>query len=406
MSKIKLIIVFLITAPIYSNGQVNKVLNYSFEKYGSCSGLGNCTGSAVGDWYSPVLSYINWFSFPCFGYSATEGVPQNIAGYQYARTGVCYGGVEISEAPTRTYITGTFSNTLIATKKYCITYYVSLGDSVWWAVSAMGAYLSKDSIVCESNWNVLLDTPQINNLSTNILTDKINWVPISGEYQASGGEKFITIGDFYSDTLSHFTYVGNGGTTAGWQTAVQTYYFVDDVYVRELTIAVAGKADTVCLGDSVLIGKDTVTTGVSFHWLPTAGLSNPNIAQPKASPITTTTYTLTVVNDSIHNCNCADSVTKDSVVISVCSGINDLKNRNGGISIYPNPSKGSFILSMNSISDKPEIEIYNVLGEVIYKSQIVSNKTEIILTQPKGIYFFRVLNKNRGLLGNGKLVIE
>jgi len=129
----------------------------------------------------------------------------------------------------------------------------------------------------------------------------------------SGGGEFITIGDFYSDTLSNLNYVGHGGTVAGWNTEKQCAYYVDDVYVQELTIAVAGKADTVCKGDSVLIGRDSTTPGVSFHWLPIAGLANPNAAQTMASPLSTVTYTLTVVNDSVHNCNCKDSVTIDSI---------------------------------------------------------------------------------------------
>ncbi len=83
--------------------------------------------------------------------------------------------------------------------------------------------------------------PQVENPSNTILTNKVDWIPISEEYIAKGGEKFITIGDFYSDTLSHFTYVGNGGTVAGWENEVNASYYVDDVYVRELTIANAGK---------------------------------------------------------------------------------------------------------------------------------------------------------------------
>ena len=69
----------------------------------------------------------------------------------------------------------------------------------------------------------------------------MTWVPISGEFTTAGGEIFITKGDFYSNAFSNFDSLGNGGTI-GWQTGDQTYYYIDDVSVREVTIANAGKA--------------------------------------------------------------------------------------------------------------------------------------------------------------------
>ncbi len=115
----------------------------------------------------------------------------------------------------------------------------------------------------------------------------------------------------------------------------------------------------------MLIGKDTITPGVSFHWLPTAGLSNPNIAQPKASPTIQTTYTLTVINDSIHNCNCADSITWDSVTINVCTGIKELKNSDI-FNIFPNPNNGTFTLTYKMGNEsKSNLIIYDEIGMVV-----------------------------------------
>jgi gliding motility-associated-like protein len=48
-----------------------------------------------------------------------------------------------------------------------------------------------------------------------------------------------------------------------------------------------------CANDSTLIGP-TPVPGYTYQWQPPSGLSNPTIAQPLASPTTTTTYTLTV----------------------------------------------------------------------------------------------------------------
>ncbi|MCC5945267.1 MAG: PKD domain-containing protein [Bernardetiaceae bacterium] len=47
--------------------------------------------------------------------------------------------------------------------------------------------------------------------------------------------------------------------------------------------------EPLCFGDSVQIAVET-NNGVTYSWTPTAGLSNPNIANPIAAPETTTTY--------------------------------------------------------------------------------------------------------------------
>ena len=64
-------------------------------------------------------------------------------------------------------------------------------------------------------------------------------------------------------------------------------------------VADAGADKVIRAGDStVLDGSAGGGLGpYSYDWLPTAGLDNPNIAGPTASPAATTTYTLTVTDD-------------------------------------------------------------------------------------------------------------
>lgn len=79
-------------------------------------------------------------------------------------------------------------------------------------------------------------------------------------------------------------------------------------------VAEAGPDILLCGGDSVQIGvPDSMATHV-FQWQPAAGLSNPNVAQPMASPAFATTYYLTVVDTSI---NIACNSTFDSVRIEL-----------------------------------------------------------------------------------------
>jgi gliding motility-associated-like protein len=55
-----------------------------------------------------------------------------------------------------------------------------------------------------------------------------------------------------------------------------------------------------------LNGSGTGTGPLSYSWIPTDGLSNPNISNPVADPSSTTTYTLTVTD--IYGCTATDTV--------------------------------------------------------------------------------------------------
>ena len=79
--------------------------------------------------------------------------------------------------------------------------------------------------------------------------------------------------------------------------------------------------------------------------------------------------------------------------------------------VYPNPTKGKFIIQMindksiegNSGSDSHRIEIYNVLGEIIY-SENFYNKQIIynidISSTPNGIYYIKIYNKEKIIILN------
>ena len=77
--------------------------------------------------------------------------------------------------------------------------------------------------------------------------------------------------------------------------------------VTPLPIANAGNDVSICSGGSVQL---QASGGATYSWAPAVGLSNPNIANPIASPAATTVYVVTVSNAI----NC---FTKDSVVVSV-----------------------------------------------------------------------------------------
>ena len=82
----------------------------------------------------------------------------------------------------------------------------------------------------------------------------------------------------------------------------------------------------------------------------------------------------------------------DSACVSFTSGLSELKS-SIDFSVYPNPFS-SFIV-IESEARQSQIEVYNVFGEPVYKSQIQKQKIEIDLDKiPSGIYFLQVKSEN------------
>jgi len=161
-----------------------------------------------------------------------ESVPGNDAGYQFAKTGNGYTGIiflEISDTNYREYIEGSLLSSLKANKKYCVEFYVSKADR-WsrYATDDIGLYFTNDSLLDNRPSPLPTRTirlfPHIKNVSGNIITDTSNWVKISGEYIAHGGEKYFTIGNFSSFNNTNYILAANGVYD-------YAYYFIDDISV-------------------------------------------------------------------------------------------------------------------------------------------------------------------------------
>lgn len=87
--------------------------------------------------------------------------------------------------------------------------------------------------------------------------------------------------------------------------------------VTPAPIASAGPDVTICTGSSTQL---QASGGTNYSWSPTAGLSDPNIANPIASPLTTMQYIVTVSNGSC--------ISKDTMVLTVIAAATPTVNIN------------------------------------------------------------------------------
>jgi hypothetical protein len=87
---------------------------------------------------------------------------------------------------------------------------------------------------------------------------------------------------------------------------------------------------------------------------------------------------------------------------SSAAGVEEMKGSADEILVYPNPSRGEFVVKTEEIKGQREdvkLEIYNVLGGKVYSADQPPNLSIISISLPsgmgKGVYFLRAKTKDR-----------
>jgi hypothetical protein len=215
--------------------QNNLILNASFEQVIGCP---NVNLGAITENYVPSISnpanYTPDYFNSCYFFQGVPylATPSNVRGYQFAKTGTSYAGLDLWErnAPARDYVQIRLKETLKPNHHYAFECYLSRAEKFRYAVSNLGAYFSVDSISMPTT-DILSFVPQINNPAGNYFTDTLNWMPFTGTFLAQGGEQYVILGNFNPasapiDTL--YQYYGSA-SHSNW-----AYYYIDDVSLIDL----------------------------------------------------------------------------------------------------------------------------------------------------------------------------
>ena len=247
----------------------NLVQNPSFEIYPNCP-LSRNDGRLPFNWIQPTDGTADYFN-SCVTGSGTNlpDVPVNFVGNQSANTGNAYIGVYVNiessgqYAGYREYMQSTLTSSLVAGRTYKFEMYVSLADESQFAANNLGVYLSSQQI-STNNSNVLNVTPQIT--FTGYVTDKNNWTKISGNYIATGGERYITVGSFSVNNSTNLQSV-SGGSGGGWNK--MCYYYIDDIsIVPDCTNmdTLTDKYVTTCSGPTNPTTLSSSIIGTNYLW--------------------------------------------------------------------------------------------------------------------------------------------
>ncbi len=362
------------------NAQVNLVIDPSFENNDSCDSFMFIRGTK--DWhsldsinntissshYTPV--YLN----TCDTSPGSSGAcPLNYAyssSYKYPRTGngmyqeVFHLDFSANPGYNRDYLRGRMRNKLINGKQYCGKYYVSLFKSMKYGTDRLCAVVDNGGLDVNPCNQPIVATPTWENSAFNYITDTTDWTRIQGVFTANGTENFITIGNFYSDANTHKT-IFNASSI--WPDAV---YYMDDVSIiaTEIT-AYAGNDATICLTDSIHLGRPQ-EVGLECLWY------KPTIAIPFAStsdiwfkPTQTGTYTFIQRMD-----NCA--ITWDTVNIAVIQDCSLLLPTKEIPNVFtPNGDRVNDVFSFTFNGTLTNFSLYNRWGNIIQTTNNQSHTT-------------------------------
>jgi hypothetical protein len=346
-------------------------------------------------------------------------VPNGFGGYQYPKSGdnfivssfYCDPSTCNSGVPTRWYPRNRLKMSLKIGKNYCAKYHVVNTNN---CVVGIDGY----EVLCGGSW---MDTtkycgvpltylnPQVQ-WQGSIISDTLNWIPITGTFVATGAEKYMVLGNFKSDANTQ-TMVIN----PTYLPALGTDVLIDDVSLIEMDLpAFAGRDTSVIPGDSIYLGyEQDIEINESCIWYkwPNMTTSIDTIAGFWLKPVSNGTF---VVRQQLW----CSGVKWDTVVVYMNPlGLNEKLNPdsyrdiNEELRIYPIPASNFFEVSIQNqylVRDFKKLRIYNSLGEMIREEEISfeNGKVEIKTNElPEGIYFLRLTSNSSGTVSK-RFVIE
>lgn len=213
-------------------------------------------------------------------------------------------------------------------------------------------------------------------------------------YNSPSGNQIWTTSGIYHDTIP---------TSSGCDSIIEITLTINSSYY-------ATSYDSTSNIFILTLDAATLSNAVGYHWDFGDGTSS-NLQNPSHTYAIDTTYNVcmkiyTIASDSCEYC---DSIGKDYLgniirnggftinVQNLTTGISKNSIDDSKIEIYPNPTNGKFNLKMSGFENlkMKNLEVYNVIGERVYTSEIKLSNSEIDLhDQPNGIYFINIKTEN------------
>jgi hypothetical protein len=196
------------------------------------------------------------------------------------------------------------------------------------------------------------------------------------DYSINGGTSWVSIATNYSAAGSPCSYTWTIPNTTSANCLVKVTDAGAPSKTDQSNLAftisssvplIASGTATICNGSSTPLSASGATT---YAWLPATGLSNASIANPTASPSTTTTYAVTGTAGACSatatvtvTVNPIPNITSTPSAVSICSGASTTLVANGGTSYSWSPATGLSNANIyNPVANPSSTTTYTVTG--------------------------------------------
>lgn len=224
----------LMLAPFYAHSQ-NLVPNPGFEERNGCP---------KPDDHFPLQYVLNWTSpawkdsggytishTPDFFHKCAQEkfhVPRNFMGTQKPYKGQGYAGLLLYKVQSREYLQIKLKKPLQAGESYYLKANISMADRAVKGIQSFGALLGKDSIYYGVN-NEFTPLKPLKGSPDQFFSEKQGWQSVIACYQATGGEQYLTVGNFRKDENTANTWVKKHDEKR--ERFEKGYYYLDEVAV-------------------------------------------------------------------------------------------------------------------------------------------------------------------------------
>lgn len=189
--------------------------------------------------------------------------------------------------------------------------------------------------------------------------------------------------------ISNTTYTLTATSFAGCSASDATTVIVNSIP----TATIDADNSTVCDNASTQVTL-IADGGETYSWSTSA-----NTKVIYDTPTVTTTYTVTAISSS----GCTSSASK-TITVETCTDIVEFMNNTYAVSVYPNPSKGSFTIETTGLTNNAFIQVFGIDSKLLIQKSI-NNSLHVNMNQyPKGMYFIRITDDHH--VHTEKLIIE
>ncbi len=277
---------------------------------------------------------------------------------------------------------------------------MNLSNKATRAIDRIGAYIDDGTIdsISACSHPIPYIIPQIENPAFNYISDTLNWVKVEGVYTASGHERFITIGNFYSNANTHTL------TVPGWVSGPLSAYLLDDVSLIDISEPnFAGNDTLLAPGCPVFIGHaDDI--GFTSEW---TYKDSSSIISTHAGIMVSDSSSKTYVVKMITGCAVLfDTITvsRDSSLKCIGVGIPQTPSKQEAFVVYPNPNNGNFTINYNR-TEKVSFKLLNALGQTLQQQTSIPLQTNYTIhTNYNGVLFLQLLNENGVIVATKKVL--